>query len=384
MRTLHLISNHKWTGPVEPAVQLCRGLKELGHTVWVGVGTDARGRSDVRERVERYGLPLVDGLRLAKHLKILANRRDAGLLATFVQEVEIPIVHCHQPNDHLVAAAARRRTARPFRIVRTVYDGEGPSGGLRTRFLLARATDALIVVSEAGRDAAIRRFGFAPERVHHIEVGIDLDRFDPRRRLPDLRAAWGVPPDAVVIGAVARVQGRRRFDVLLDAFNRAHARDPRLVLVVVGRGTHRVDLVVDPALAMGIENSTRFPGYLQGDDLVGAYKAFDIEVFLVPGTDGSCRALREAMAMGRPAVVSRHGMLPEIVRHGEEGIVTDDEPEPLAEALSTLAADPRLRERMGAAARRKAEREFSNRREAEEVLKVYNALATEPAGRAFS
>ena len=106
-----------------------------------------------------------------------------------------------------------------------------------------------------------------------------------------------------------------------------------------------------------------------------ALAAMDMKVFLVPGTDGSCRAVREAMAMGVPVIAARRGVLPAIVSHDRSGILIDHTPERLAAALVRLAKDPGLRQRLGAAARSTAVERFSLPQQAERVLKVYRSLS---------
>ncbi|MCP4363881.1 MAG: glycosyltransferase family 4 protein, partial [Planctomycetes bacterium] len=87
-----------------------------------------------------------------------------------------------------------------------------------------------------------------------------------------------------------------------------------------------------------------------------------------------CRAVREAMAMGLPIIAARRGMLPEIVEHEMNGLVVDDTPENLAEAIERLASDESLRRRMAETSRRLAIERFSLDKEAQDVEAVYKAL----------
>jgi glycosyltransferase involved in cell wall biosynthesis len=152
------------------------------------------------------------------------------------------------------------------------------------------------------------------------------------------------------------MQPHRRFDLLLEAFRRAAAasNSTPLRLVVLGRGTHAEEVARAPARALGIDSLVRFPGYIMGERYLGALAAFDAAILLVQGSDGTCRAIREAQAMGRPAIVSRRGILPEIVRDGETGIVVDEDPDSLAQAMLRLAGDPALCARLGRTARDRA------------------------------
>ena len=89
---------------------------------------------------------------------------------------------------------------------------------------------------------------------------------------------------------------------------------------------------------------------------------------------GGARALLEAAACGLPAVTSTRGALPEIVVDGETGLLVEEEPDALAGAWESLLADAPRRERMGAAARRRAEIHFDRDRFAERVEAFYASL----------
>jgi glycosyltransferase involved in cell wall biosynthesis len=132
------------------------------------------------------------------------------------------------------------------------------------------------------------------------------------------------------------------------------------------------EVAVQPAKQLDLTNVT-FTGYL-GDKYLDTVASFDALLFLVPGSDGSCRAIREAMAMGRAVIGARRGMIPEIVDDGKTGIVIDDTPETIAAAIERLAADRALCRAMGAAGREKALRLYDVRRQAAAVKDVYDQL----------
>jgi len=179
-----------------------------------------------------------------------------------------------------------------------------------------------------------------------------------------------------VVGIVARVQRHRRFEVLLQALSRVVKELPRLKALLIGRGTHIEEVAVKPVRELGLANTVILTGYhLEGYRELLA--ALDVKIFLVPGSDGSCRAVREAMAMGKPVIAANRGMLPELVEDGVSGLVVDDTPELLAQAIVRLAKDVPLRRKMGEAARQRICREYSLDLQLEKVEAVYRqALAS--------
>ena len=385
MRALHVFSNWKWTGPAELALNACRGLNAIGVEARFACGRAGPERmGTVREHAIEQGLePVLPILTLSKHFRLFANLSDARRLRAYVAAEAIDIVHAHLPNDHAIAARALGRRAG-VRLVRTSYDGERLPRTLRMRLAL-RATDALIVVSRAAFLDARAGLGFPEDRIFFVEAPIDTHRFDPARRLADLRPRLGLAEGDFAFGIVARMQRHRRFDVFLEAVRRAAARAPHLKAVVIGRGTHQEAVAREPARSLGISDRVLFPGYLEGEDYVAALAAIDAKVFLVPGSDGSCRAVREAMSMGKPVIAARRGMLPEIVSDGRTGLLVDDEPEPLAGAMLRLALDRSLSRAMGEAARNEARERFSIERAAKALEGVYEATLARPralSGRA--
>jgi len=124
---------------------------------------------------------------------------------------------------------------------------------------------------------------------------------------------------------------------------------------------------------MGLKDHVIFTGY-QLDEYPEILAALDMKVFLVPGSDESCRAVREAMAMGMPVIVANRGMLPEIVEDGVSGLVVEDTPENLADALITLLRDVPMRKKMGSAARRRMQDQFNLEIQLGKIEKVYKAL----------
>jgi glycosyltransferase involved in cell wall biosynthesis len=97
----------------------------------------------------------------------------------------------------------------------------------------------------------------------------------------------------------------------------------------------------------------------------------DVKVYLTPGSDGSCRAARECMAMGVPIVAAKRGHLIDLVDDGVTGILVDDDPEELAAALVRLATKPDERTQMAEASWRKSQKRFGLPQQAKLVESFY-------------
>jgi len=297
-------------------------------------------------------------LERARGVRLFQDARDVRQLQDLFRSRGIDVVHSWHTRDHLLALRAVGRASRPV-VIRAYPRAERIPRTPWNRWLFGARTAGLLCVSPetARRNAALRRG--APLRGSFGAV--DLVRFRPLASQADrarVRAALGLAPRHRVLGIVARVQPQRRFDLLLAAARTLFRRDPDARLLVVGRGTRRRELAEQPARRLGIAERVVFAGYRRSD-YVEVLQAMDLFTFLVPGSDGTCRALLEAAACGIPAVTSRRGALPEIVQHGVTGLLVEEAAEPLAAAWAQLLGNPSQRLQLGAAARRRAEKYFA-------------------------
>jgi glycosyltransferase involved in cell wall biosynthesis len=183
--------------------------------------------------------------------------------------------------------------------------------------------------------------------------------------------------DDFVLGLVTRIREARRLDVVLGAVARLAATRLNLKLLLVGRGQEQAirEVVVEPARRMGIADRVIQAGYCRAERLVAAYRAMDALAYPMPGTDPSCRTVREAMAAGLPVIASRIGVLPELVSDGRTGWLADGEPVAFAAALERLMADPAARANLSRVALETARARFSPERLGRQVLTFHERIA---------
>ncbi|MBI5117371.1 glycosyltransferase family 4 protein [Candidatus Poribacteria bacterium] len=375
MRILHLFSNTKLTGPAEPAINLCASLKKIGYRVMFACCTSSKtGSKSVLATAAERGLEPITRFRLNKHLNIKDNMYDLRRMPSFLKEARTTIVHAHMDNDHLVGGRSARKAGQKTVVVRSSYSGEGMKPSFRTRYLLRKLTDGLLVASESAKLSIIEQFNFPEERIWVVGGAVDTDRFNGADGSPSVRSRFGLCEEDFVFGVVARIQPHRRFNVILEAISRVSGRDPAVRLLIAGRGTHMREVAVEPVRRMRLENFVKFAGYQVGQDYVDTLACLDALIYLMPGTDGTCRAVREAMAMGKPIIAARRGMLPEIVDHGRNGLIIEDSPDALAEAIRYLVRNRDVARSMSAQSFKKASEKFRLDRQAREVARIYEEV----------
>ncbi len=350
MRVLELLSSPVWTGPAEPMASVARELVARGHHVEVAV--DGRREGDLRERLAALGLPPRADLALSTKGGPVEIVRDALRLRRVARGFDV--VHANFSHDHALAALAVDRSRT--RVVRTVHS----SRSLADRGLQGwahRHADGLLAVCDAHAAILRDRFRVPAERVGVARGAVDCAVFTPEG--PDLRAELGIPPGAPVAGIVSRIKPDRRHAELVDAFARVVARLPEARRDVVGRGEGIPDIRAHLARS-GLGQRVIFAGYRTGPELAAAYRTLDAKVLLAEGNDGTCRALLEAMACGRPGVAWAFGAPAESIVHGVTGLLAPpDDVAALGEAIADVLALPDRGRALGAAARERMKTGFT-------------------------
>lgn len=242
------------------------------------------------------------------------------------------------------------------------WDTDDLGGVSRTNQRLRRVyglgTHCFVALSRAIEDYLIGPVGFARERVQRICNGVDTQRFAPLTVPPQ---AWPYRRgEHLVIGAVGRMEAVKDPLNLVDAFLALRAQCPadwpRLRLAMLGGGA-----LLNAARERLVQAGAAAQAWLPGDrsDVAALLPHFDI--FALPSqAEGISNTLLEAMACGRPPVVTAVGGNPELVDHEVNGLlVPPQDSAVLSAALRRLVADPAMRQRLGDASLARAREQFS-------------------------
>jgi len=353
---------------------VARELQRRGHEVELAV--DSRRPGDLRERLHGMGFQLREGLALSTHSGPLRLLGDVRALRRATREMDV--LHANFSHDHSLALLAGAGSGR-HRVVRTVHSARSLAQRPLQR-LAHRRSDGLVAVCPDHGRVLVDEFGIDPERVLVTRGAVDSARFSPEG--PDLRAELGLAPGQPVAGIVSRLKPGRGHVELVDAFRRVVDRLPEARLVVVGRG-EGVEAVKARVAIRSLERQVIFAGYRAGAELPAAYRTFDLKVLLAEGNDGTCRALLEGMACGRPGVAFRFGAPADAVLDGVTGLLVPDRDLPaLADALAALLADPGRARELGRAARARMAALFTEEGRGAAVERFLRAILSLPPARA--
>lgn len=222
---------------------------------------------------------------------------------------------------------------------------------------LARFADRIISNSDAGKCHAVAN-GFPERKMVVIPNGIDTEyfRFDPEGRR-QVRLAWGVGEDEILVGLAARLDPMKDHPVFLEAAShiaREH-RDVRFVCVGGGPADY-AEVLKQHAAALGLTNQLIWVG--ARDDMPAVYSALDIAASSSAYGEGFSNTIAEAMACGLPSVVTDVGDSALIVCD-TGNVVSAGDHRALAAAIQRLInLPPEKRRKMGEACRARVVSEF--------------------------
>jgi glycosyltransferase involved in cell wall biosynthesis len=363
---LYLVDGLGLSGKTKAMVDLIAGLDPGRFRPHV-VTFDTEG-SALYQRLRALEVP-VDEIPCPDRLNVGVMTR----LGAIVRRLRPEVIHCYNPRPMLYGGTVAR-LARVRAILGTLsaFACLTPDGAyrflpqklvstsrrnrLRNR-LAAWLVRAVVTVSPSLGRNFCRYNGIDVGRLRVVPYGVDVQRFAsvPADRVADFRARHALAPDAIVIGSVGRLVEQKDYPTQLRAFALAAARNPALVMLLLGDGPLRGELEA-LARSLGVADRVRFAGH--SNDVPVALRAMDIYV-LASKFEPYGVAILEAKAAGTAIVATRVNEVPEILSEGPGGdaagrLVPPEDAAAMAEAFVALAADGGARRALGARAAREA------------------------------
>ena len=232
------------------------------------------------------------------------------LAASFVAECDVDVMHAHLANAHVLGSLVSGLTDRP--CLATIH-GRTVS---MLDFEAHRMSDRMhmSVVCRAAYSHA-RAIGVPRERLHLIPNGVPTAQASATAT--PLTATLGVAADAPLVGFVGRLSPEKGPDLFVRMAAQLAVKHPRAVFVVIGDGPMREGLE-DEARLLGVAGPLRF--LRERRDVPALLPS--LTALVVPShSEGMPLALMEGMAAGVPVVATSVGGVPELVHHGETGLL---------------------------------------------------------------
>lgn len=320
------------------------------------------------------------------------------------QGITANVVHCHTWYTHFAGVLAKLlydvplvitvHSLEPLRPWKREQIGRGFELSSWVEKTALEMADAVIAVSKSTKEDVEGLFAVDPSRLHVIPNGIDTDEYHPVSR-PEVLSRFGIDPDRPYVLFVGRMTRQKGVRYLLEACEHVLSQ----VQIVLCAGESDTPELQRELEGMVEDLQQRRPGVIWIPEMLERPYTIALyshaAVFCCPSIYEPFGIINlEAMACGTPVVGSGVGGIPEVVVHGETGIIVDaklsnapphDPTDPqgfargLADGINRFAADPTMAKRMGEAGRRRVVDFYSWRSIANQTLDLYKSLPKSPS-----
>jgi len=368
-RSLLRLLQKRTAADVEPTVCLPYRGALAGRIEVLGVRVEIFDMGVVRRRcLSLSGIPglifrTVSGVRRIRRLV-----RDGG----------IGLVHTNTSAVIAGAVAARLAGVPHVWHVREIYT-LGRACGRLYASCLDLLSDRIICVSGAVRDNLLRYRRQCARKIVVIPNGIDAGAYAAPADRAAIRARYGIPADALCIGAVGRINRVKGFDLFLEVAAVVCRARPNAFFVIAGdvfspegdsREQWRVDALREQLRELGIASRVKLAGFV--DDVCGIFRILDLYLFTSVLPDAFPTTVLEAQAAGVPVIAADIGGVRDIITDGVNGLlVSPGDRDGFAGAVDRIIGDPALRQKLSENGARVCREKFDAGRYVRDIEAIY-------------
>jgi glycosyltransferase involved in cell wall biosynthesis len=344
-------------GAERQALLLARHLKnEQGAHVQIW-GFHTPGR--LARLCEQYGIPWrIEPIELMHHpiQKLVNLLRYANKLRN--ERVDVLLPYTVFPN--VVCGLVWRLTGARI-CIWNQRDGGVERFGKKMEYLAVRNTPLFVSNSQLGADFLVKTLGINPKCLRVIQNGLAL--VDPEGTRAQWRVRLNVSEECLLVCMVANLSMYKDHVTLLDAWrnviDQTALNGEVAVLLLAGRFDQNYEMLKELSVSLDLGETVRFLG--QVDDLTGLLGAVDVGVFS-SRLEGMPNGVLECMSMGLPvAATDIPGIRATVGQEGFEFLAPPGDAAVLADKILLFMRSPELRDRVGAANRRRIAEEFGSR-----------------------
>jgi glycosyltransferase involved in cell wall biosynthesis len=278
-------------------------------------------------------------------LEDIFARADAMAAAASKAFVARPraVIHCFEWFGGAFGLAAHKKSKTPFVLTLTSIESERSAGNMHTRIsqeIVAREGRALeqaarvIVPTDNLRDRIAKEYGIAQQKIAVSALPSDQEQHAPS--IGDIKRGLGLGPGPMVLFA-GEIGWNDGADLFIDAAITVASKRHDTHFVLAGAGPMRPGLE-QRARGAGHGGRIHFWGDVSGDTFEKLLLSSDFVV--IPARTARPASLAEnAIAHGRP-VLTTHGARLAAVRHGQNGLISYDNPGSIVWGISELLANP--------------------------------------------
>jgi UDP-GlcNAc:undecaprenyl-phosphate/decaprenyl-phosphate GlcNAc-1-phosphate transferase len=368
IRVVHIITRLILGGAQENTLYTAIGQhRDPRFDVTLLCGIDEAGEGNMFGEVTRAGVTTVVLPSLLREIRPLTDLKAIFDVYRFLKKGRYTIVHTHSSKAGIIGRIAAK-AARVPAVVHTIHGvafHEFQSGWRNRLYislerLCAPLSGRIVSVSQRLGEAAIGLGIGRPEQHTTVFSGIDLDLFlsvRARVSVEEAKGLAGIPPDAPVVGKIARLFPLKGHEQFLAAAVEISRQMPEVYFLLVGDGPLRDALKAD-ASRLGLGDRVVMVGRVLPEAVPQYIQAMDVVVH-TSLREGIARVLPQAGAVGKPVVTFDLDGAPEVVRDGVSGyLVPPLDTNQVAQRTVELLRAPERRQAFGEVGRAFAAEHF--------------------------
>ena len=364
MNLLHLESSGSWGGQEYRTCLEINWLNTHGHNAWLICDPT----SEVFRKARELGTRVL-AMSLQRRIDPIASLR----IWLFCRRRQIDLIKAYSSKDHWLCLPLFL-CGMPVTRARCITD---PLGKKNRAFIYKYGCAKIVADAQVIKREFIEQYRIAPEKIEVIGSAVDLSKFSPTRDPMKFRSELRLPASTPLITNIGMIRPDKGQFNFIQAARMVLQQRPDVRFVCVGEGTgggSRIKWVRQAVHRAGLEHQIVLTGYRW--DTPDILAASNIVVIASLRTEASPIVLREAFASGRPVVATKVGDVPEIVAHGENGLVVEPgDSNALATAILLFLSDEKLAARCAANGLRYAREHFCFNRMMQAKLDVDFALS---------
>jgi glycosyltransferase involved in cell wall biosynthesis len=382
MRIAHLITRMILGGAQENTLLTCEDLlHDYRDEVLLVTGPPLGPEGSLLDRAHTRGVPVEVIPQLRREIHPLRDTQSYFALKRALARFQPDVVHTHSGKAGLLGRTAAHSLRVPA-IVHTVHGApfhDYQSRGARAVFqacerYAAKRCDALVSVADAMTDLMVQANVAPREKFSTIYSGMEVETFlTANEQRQATRSRLGYWDEHVVVGKIARLFHLKGHAEVIAAASRVVERQPNLRFLLVGDGILREELQNQIHRAQ-LDAYFQFTGLVPPGEIPALLGAMDVVVH-TSLREGLARVLPQALIAGKPVISYDVDGAREVVITGETGVLLKPQDvEGLAAAIEQLAADPKLRARLGTAGRARFTDQFRHQRMTADLRALYGRI----------
>ncbi len=330
MNILFLTQEGHTAGSTFSISYLTIGLAERGHNIYVGCHRD-KLLYELLENTKVKLIPL--------NIKSRFDRSGMRTIKELVDKYSIQIINPQSSYDRFNAVLTKWLFGLDVKVIHTRRQVSRSIGGFFQNIIQVKGTDRIVAVSDGVKKSLIRK-GIPDSHISVIHNGTPVEKYNGVNSeiTEKLTAEFQITEKDFVIGCVSRLKNQEQ---ILKALQ--YLEYPVKMIFVGIEKQKKWEEIIDSYTQ---SHQVFFTGTVHPSEILAYYRLFDVKI-LASTMEGLSQAILESMAMGVPVIATNFSGNPEVIRHGENGLLFDDgDIDALVSDINMIKEDVGLKDRI--------------------------------------